>query len=225
MLASVAVVTGIMMRSSTEQLHEKSELTRKIGSFYEDIRVESRWSLLYTPIFIVRRILFCIFVLTLESYPLAQVILLILSTAFYIIYLFLARPFENSGSNRMTLINECFVLVVCFCLLGFVDDICCDSDYTQYYLGWFVIAWLNLICAINMIRGAINTGKEIRAKMRGCCNRKSTTQVDAIPLNDSEAKSLEGDISKAPLEVGIQSSSSQGDGCDKDKKDPVMEIE
>jgi hypothetical protein len=125
MIVTSVVVTVIMLRAPAQDLDEKSELTLSIGSFYEDIRTESKWALLYTPIFLLRRILFCIFVLTLENYPLAQVILLIVSCGLYVLYLVLARPFTEAANNRMAIINESFVLLTSVCLLGFVDTICC----------------------------------------------------------------------------------------------------
>jgi len=36
---------------------------REIGSFYEDLRVDSFGALLYTPIYILRRLIFCILIL------------------------------------------------------------------------------------------------------------------------------------------------------------------
>jgi Transient receptor potential (TRP) ion channel len=138
---------------------EQADLKREIGSFYEEIRLDSKAALMYTPIFIFRRTLFCTLLLTLGQYPLAQVIVMIISTEAYIVYLALVQPYTERQANIMSIVNECFVLVITFCLLAFVDDICCEKPTSQDGVGWFIIAWINLIAGINMLLGAIKTVK------------------------------------------------------------------
>lgn len=49
----------------------EDQVKNEIGSFYEDLRVDSLGPLFYTPIYIVRRMIFCILILTIPDYPLA----------------------------------------------------------------------------------------------------------------------------------------------------------
>jgi hypothetical protein len=72
MFLSLIFTTVIMYRGfKNGELGETTDLSKKIGSFYEDIKTDSPYALLYTPIYILRRVLFCLFILVLEDYPIA----------------------------------------------------------------------------------------------------------------------------------------------------------
>lgn len=49
----------------------EDQVKNEIGSFYEDLRVDTMGPLFYTPIYVVRRMIFCILILTIPDYPLA----------------------------------------------------------------------------------------------------------------------------------------------------------
>lgn len=50
---------------------DDDDIKNRIGSFYEDLRLDSIGALLYTPIYLLRRLIFCILALTLSDFPLA----------------------------------------------------------------------------------------------------------------------------------------------------------
>lgn len=67
MIIALISVTIIMFKRRDE-LETNEGLRKRIGAFYEDIKLDSTWALMYTPIFIARRILFCSLLLCLGSY-------------------------------------------------------------------------------------------------------------------------------------------------------------
>lgn len=120
-----ALITYMYLGALTIE-HQEGK-AKLLGSFVEDLRLDSPWALLYTPIYLVRRLIFCTLILSLDSNPFAQVIVLIASTGLYLIYLVWVRPFKEPKNNWMAIVNEAFVLVIAGCLLAFVDEVCTDT--------------------------------------------------------------------------------------------------
>ena len=69
MFVIIVSTTYVMMFKKRQELNEEV-VKKEIGSFYEDLRVDSVGALLYTPIYILRRLIFCILILVLPQYPL-----------------------------------------------------------------------------------------------------------------------------------------------------------
>jgi hypothetical protein len=69
MFVIILTTTYSMLFKKRQELNE-DEVKREIGSFYEDLRVDSLGALLYTPIYILRRLIFCILILTIPQHPL-----------------------------------------------------------------------------------------------------------------------------------------------------------
>jgi hypothetical protein len=122
-MMTVLIWVTVYMFKHREQLRANNSLEKHIGSFYEEIKIDSTGALLYTPIFIARRLLFCSLLLALGDYQITQVTLLVASTAGYIIYLVKVRPYENDSMNTQSIINESFVLVTCLMLYAFADNL------------------------------------------------------------------------------------------------------
>ena len=111
-------------------------------------------------------------------------IIQILSNVLYLVYLYTAQPFVNPRQTKLSLANESAVLVVSCCLLGFTDQVCTDSD-TQDALGWFVIAWINVVAGCNMLIAMVKTGREVLIQLRKRCGAKIASQEDVeIRLED-----------------------------------------
>ena len=53
--------TYVMFKKS--HLLKEDQVKDEIGSFYEDLRLDSKGALFYTPIYIARRLIFCILIL------------------------------------------------------------------------------------------------------------------------------------------------------------------
>jgi hypothetical protein len=62
MFVIIIYTSYVMLFKKRQDLNEE-DVKREIGSFYEDLRVDSLGSLLYTPIYILRRLIFCILIL------------------------------------------------------------------------------------------------------------------------------------------------------------------
>ena len=69
MFVIIFITTYVVLFTKKANLNDE-EAKKEIGSFYEDMKVDSTWALLYTPIYILRRLIFCILILTIPEYPL-----------------------------------------------------------------------------------------------------------------------------------------------------------
>lgn len=67
----------------------------KIGSFYEEIKTESKGALMFNVIFMLRRLIFAISCILIKERPSFQIQLLTMSCVFAIIYLCEVAPFED----------------------------------------------------------------------------------------------------------------------------------
>lgn len=168
---AVLIPVTLVTFKNQDELSTNKDLKRKFEGYFEDLRTDSFWALMYTPIFIIRRLIFCILLLTSPTQQLSQVVIFILSTFLYIFYLAMVQPFEERISNIMSIVNESFVFVMSLLLLTFVDVVCCEDPRTQVNTGWFIIFWINLICGINMIIALIDTVKGIISAVKKCCKK------------------------------------------------------
>ena len=101
---------------------------------------------------------------------------MIITTAMYIGYLYFVRPYEEDKQNKLSLLNEFFVLIIAFCLIGFCSDNL--SSEGQESLGWFLIVWINLIAAFNMGIAVYQTIKETYKLLRDKCRAKAKVASD-----------------------------------------------
>ena len=105
--------------------------------------------LLYNPIFMARRLIFAFLIVFLEDYAITQLQYAVMSSALFIIYLNLCRPYIFSKMTRSEIMNEVINLVVTYHYLlftNFVDDI-----EMRFYIGWSSIGLTILLISINML--------------------------------------------------------------------------
>lgn len=93
------------------------------GAFYADFKPDCRLSLFFQPLFILRRLLFCLSVLFLGDFPGIQVSLFIYTSLFQVIYISKVKPFKESFMNTLEILNEFVVLAVSLMLPAFTDFI------------------------------------------------------------------------------------------------------
>jgi Na+/melibiose symporter-like transporter len=65
------------------------------------------------------------------------------------------------------MLNEFFVLVISCCLIGFCNENL--SNDGEEYMGWFLIAWINIIAGFNMLLALYKTVKETYGLLREKC--------------------------------------------------------
>jgi hypothetical protein len=71
------------------------DFVSRYGMFMTDVKSTRICSALYHVVFMVKRGLLAILLITMYDYPFEQLILLMITSMIYIIYMFKVRPFEE----------------------------------------------------------------------------------------------------------------------------------
>ncbi len=90
-------------------------MNEKIGSLYLGLKTNQKWAAIaYTPIFLIRRLLFVGLTFILAKQPNLQVHLFIYLLLWYVIYIETVLPHETRFQTTQEHANEIFVLVICY---------------------------------------------------------------------------------------------------------------
>jgi hypothetical protein len=98
----------------------------------------------------VRRIIFVMSVIYLNGYPVLQVNLMIVQSLSFVVYLIVAKPFEDPKINRIEIFNELSILFITYPSLLFTGYFNADVDL-QYKAGWAMIIMIFGNIAVNLI--------------------------------------------------------------------------
>ena len=113
---------------------EDREVYNRFSTLYEGIRADSKPNLLYTVVFLVRRIALvctCIFLYRHEYF---KVMIFLWMEGFYLIYVGWNRPHVEPVYNQVEKINEVILLLVGYLMLLNTDWL--TNQYIRYYVGW-----------------------------------------------------------------------------------------
>lgn len=118
----------------------------KLSTLYQEIKTERTGAVLYTPFFLMTRIVF-VFFMSLSIFML-QFFGAIFITMFTLLHLIITRPHTDGRMTNLEIFNNivlmlCFYLMVAFC--PYVND-----SQDQYNLGWVFIALLYLLFFVNI---------------------------------------------------------------------------
>ena len=87
--------------------------------------------LLFSALYVFRRIIFALSILYLSNNPMLQIMLFHVMSMLQFLYIGLWEPFESKLQNRIELMNEGCVLVISVILPGFTDFMDDESGTTQ----------------------------------------------------------------------------------------------
>jgi len=125
--------------------------------------------LLSSPLFLLRRLLFCLTALLLPSAPLLQLVSLNLSSLLLLCYLLSVRPFTIPSLNHLEVFNEACIYMCTLPAMMFTD--LGNGGMLEYLLGWAVIGVVTLNVVVNIIVLAAENVKGLRAQCRKRCKR------------------------------------------------------
>lgn len=120
----------------------------KWGPIYEGLKTESKWTLAYYLIYILRRILF-VFIVFFIPQGTIQLIFLQYMNMFVIMYQVLNKPLDSKLKNQIETANEIFIGIITFHMLFFTDWI--PKFESQYALGWSMIIWTFACIVFNIL--------------------------------------------------------------------------
>lgn len=88
------------------------EFINKFGSVYEGLKTNSRYVIVYTTIFFVRRALFALLTLYLHKFVIIELILTIILTMMVACYILHCKPFEETLTNQLEAMNDTVTLLL-----------------------------------------------------------------------------------------------------------------
>ena len=94
----------------------------KYSNMYADVHItRHKFSILYQPIFLVRRILFVVVPCLLIEYPAIQLQIYSFLTSLYIIFMINIDPHIDVVKRRVEIFNEFVILIVSYHLFTFTN--------------------------------------------------------------------------------------------------------
>ena len=111
---------GLILKRNFKNLPRPS-MQGKIGSLYLSIKNNNSWALAYSPLFLVRRILFLSLTIGLASFPSLQIHFFIFISLMYTIYLGSVIPHDVGLMTTSELLNESVLLLICYHFVLFTD--------------------------------------------------------------------------------------------------------
>ncbi|CDW82938.1 UNKNOWN [Stylonychia lemnae] len=139
-------------------------MIKRIGSIYNELRTDSKVSLLYNVFFVLRRFTFAMMITILQDHPNAQVQLLIVQCILLIIFVQASRPFESTLLNNLEVFNEICILGVAYHLQIFTDYV--PDVNIQYSAGWAIIAITVFNIVTNMGVMIYQTYLQLKVKLK-----------------------------------------------------------
>jgi hypothetical protein len=101
---------------SYERVYDK-----KFGNFYDGLKTKTRMAMNYNYIFLVRRFIFVFSAFYWYGQVAIQIGIFVLTTEFYCMYLYHAKPFVDSSINKQEIFNELTIILVSYHLICFTD--------------------------------------------------------------------------------------------------------
>jgi hypothetical protein len=126
------------------------EAQNKYGSAYSSLKTDKKSTLLYSLLYLLRRLLLASLAFFCTDYPFLQVQLMIFHSVLFSLYLIHVSPFLTPFMNRLETFNELCILAASYHLLAFTGDFLSDPE-TQYQVGWSLLGVTVFNVAVNML--------------------------------------------------------------------------
>ena len=141
---------------------DNAEVKERVQNIYAGIQVKrSRWTILYYPLFIARRLLFVMVPLMVLGYPAQQIQILVEGDVLYVIAYCSIWPHAHKVDTAMEIINECLQMIVYYYLTLFTEFI--PDPYTRFNVyGKSFLGVIGLIMLVNIAYSVIFSIKDYR---------------------------------------------------------------
>lgn len=131
---------------------------------YADVHVtRNRFSILYQPIFLFRRITFVAIPCLLINFPALQLQIYTFMTSLYIIFLVNIDPHLDVVKKRIEIFNEFIILIISYHLFTFTNFVL-DVD-TQFQMGYSLVSFISLTFMSNIIKMVVKNIMRVRRKL------------------------------------------------------------
>ena len=124
-IAIAIYITVSVFRGTAGYNHAKAN--SKLSSLYELLKNESKSALMFNAVFIVRRMVLAVLLVTQKNSKSIQIFGMIIATLVTIAYLIKVKPFESSLVNGLEIFNEVIIIICLYHMLFFTEALTSDS--------------------------------------------------------------------------------------------------
>ena len=151
-LVSLSIpIIFLLLKCNSEKLEKDEIFNQRYGVLFKGLKLNSGITYQFTTIYLVRRFLFAITLLTLENMPYFQVLCQIIMSEVLIWYLIKYQPYENFLENCIELVNEVTIALIFLFSQGLIHDL--PSSFTagdKENVGNLMISLITLCMIVNV---------------------------------------------------------------------------
>ena len=145
-------------------LKEKMMATQNYGTLYESLSAENPLAKYYHVFIFLRGVLLVYLIVFVESYPLLQVIPLIMVNIVLVIFLFKYKLFDNTTLNTISKIREILITAGEFWIFLLCFEY--KSENSAQTFAWLIISSLGIAMLVELVNIIINQMKQVLAQSR-----------------------------------------------------------
>ena len=152
----------------------------KIGSLYLGVRIQNPLEYLYSPIFLIRRLVYIALLIALQAQPVLFLICLIHVNILYLCYNFTVQPHKSKSAALQETINEIFFQLITYCvtltswrnffkILDPKSDEYQENNMTILFDRWLGQCAIGLVVCLQIFNLIVIIGvtiKDLRHKLR-----------------------------------------------------------
>lgn len=157
------VATIFLWRQKSEILNQR-DTKQKFGSLYLNLKTNSKSALTYTSIYLIRRLILCVTIMTFSENSLSQAVIALISSMSMITYLLVVKPHRSPNTRMFELYNETTILVVTYLLMMNIELI--TDDQLKFTNGWVILAIISACILANLINVVTNMTIKIKRKIQ-----------------------------------------------------------
>lgn len=126
----------------------------KFINLYTDIQLnEGIYPLIYFPLFLIRRLLFCLLPILLTTHPTFQLQLLLFSSKLNLILYTTLHPHHPHHRHTLELLNESLTVVLIYHMICFTDLVL--DPIGKFYMGYSYVGVAGLVVLVNLVGVAV----------------------------------------------------------------------
>ena len=141
----------LLLRCNANKLEKDPVFIQRYDALFKGLKLNSGITYQFTTIFLLRRFLFAVTLMTFEKLPYFQVLSQILMSELLIYYLIKYRPYDNLLDNIIELVNEVTIALVFLFSQGLIHDL--PDTFTsadRENLGNMMISLITLCMIFNV---------------------------------------------------------------------------
>lgn len=143
---------------------EEPDIKERIEALYEKIDTSRSASSVFIVLFFLRRFVYALSMVTLQSYQSLQISLLLLQSVLMLLYLLSVRPFNHGYLTNLEIFNEICVLACAYHLIAYTNFQ--PDPAIGYEAGTSMISITLFVAIVNFCAMLYQTGTNLKLACR-----------------------------------------------------------